>query len=289
MDARGSHPDAKVHTGCHGDEGVHSSCHDDGGVPWCGPGGGPRSSSSSSISHYQQQHRETSTPSVLELLEGGKVVVKPDKPVVMKEAHKSEGDHDTIRTQGDHDTIRTQGDHGMRTQGDHDTIRTMGDHEVMRTMDDHAMEIKDDRLTITGGRLVMGTEGYMVPSSQGSREDPNYFDKSHSVELGDDTIQRSRSDETSERKDWHRSPSETGHKGPLESVSSRKPPIGQTLSEHSTEMFPGISSEEERDLGEKVGEEVGEEVGEKVGEYISAASGGNSTAKLAAKSSGKSK
>ena len=361
--------DGGVHTPCHGDggapghsdEGVYNCGHGDAGVrtraPCRGPGDDmPTSSGSRSASCYQ--HRATSPPSVLAMLEEGKVV-KPDQPVV--QARKSEGDQavraqgdqavraqgdqavraqgdqavraqgdqavraqgdqavrargdqavrargdqavraqgdQAVRTQGDQ-AVRTQGDQAVRTQGDQ-AVRTQGDQAVraqgdqaVRAQGDQAVRIEggqevrteDDRLAMTGGcHLVMGTVGYVeerVPSLQWPGEDPN---KPHSSVglggLGSSATHRSRNggcDETSEHKAWHRSSSDTVHEVSLE----YGPLVGQTLSEHSTEMFPGISSEELGDRDEKV--VMNEHVSV---DKSSQASGGSSAARLA---SGKSK
>eukprot|EP00731_Ephydatia_muelleri_P027126 Em0018g1226a len=298
------HMDGGVHTPCHGDggapghsdEGVYNCGHGDAGVhtraPCRGPGDDmPTSSGSRSASCYQ--HRATSPPSVLAMLEEGKVV-KPDQPVM--QARNFEGDQ-AVRTQGDQgvraqgdQAVRTQGDQAVRTQGDQavraqgdqavrtqgdqavraqgdqavraqgdqavrtqgdQAVRTQGDQAVRTTQGDQAVRIEggqevrteDDRLAMTGGcHLVMGTVGYVeerVPSLQWPGEDPN---KPHSSGgLGSSATHRSRNggwDETSEHKAWHRSSSDTVHEVSLE----YGPLIGQTLSEHSTEMFPGISS-----------------------------------------------
>ena len=289
--------DGGVHTPYHGDggapghsdEGVYNCGHGDAGVrtraPCRGPGDDmPTSSGSRSASCYQ--HRATSPPSVLAMLEEGKVV-KPDQPVV--QARKSEGDQ-AVRAQGDQ-AVRAQGDQAVRTQGDQ-AVRAQGDQAV-RAQGDQAVRIEggqevrteDDRLAMTGGcHLVMGTVGYVeerVPSLQWPGEDPN---KPHSSVglggLGSSATHRSRNggcDETSEHKAWHRSSSDTVHEVSLE----YGPLVGQTLSEHSTEMFPGISSEELGDRDEKV--VMNEHVSV---DKSSQASGGSSAARLA---SGKSK
>eukprot|EP00731_Ephydatia_muelleri_P027095 Em0018g1195a len=114
LDAKGFHMDGGVHTPCHGDggapghsdEGVYNCGHGDAGVhtraPCRGPGDDmPTSSGSRSASCYQ--HRATSPPSVLAMLEEGKVV-KPDQPVM--QARNFEGDQ----------AVRTQGDQGVRAQ-----------------------------------------------------------------------------------------------------------------------------------------------------------------------------
>ena len=287
--------DGGVHTPCHGDggapghsdEGVYNCGHGDAGVhtraPCRGPGDDmPTSSGSRSASCYQ--HRATSPPSVLAMLEEGKVV-KPDQPVM--QARNFEGDQ-AVRTQGDQG-MRAQGDQAVRAQGDQ-AVRAQGDQAVRTTQGDQAVRIEggqevrteDDRLAMTGGcHLVMGTVGYVeerVPSLQWPGEDPN---KPHSSGgLGSSATHRSRNggwDETSEHKAWHRSSSDTVHEVSLE----YGPLIGQTLSEHSTEMFPGISSEELGDRDEKV--VMNEHVSV---DKSSQASGGSSAARLA---SGKSK